>query len=117
MIFGLDINARTDAGRWDPAPAKALITYATAQGHKFAGFELGNKQNKWMNVTEAAADFLVLRQLLAELYPNAATRPMIVGPDANGFSVKNGGQFTRKNAQYIRTFAETCKQLGVELAP
>jgi hypothetical protein len=43
LIFGLDINARDEAtGRWDPSPARALIQFATAHNHKFAGFELGN---------------------------------------------------------------------------
>ena len=41
LIFGLDINARSASGRWDPAPARALIQFATAHGHAFAGFELG----------------------------------------------------------------------------
>ena len=40
LIFGLDINVRTANDRWDPAPAKALIQFATAHGHKFFGFEL-----------------------------------------------------------------------------
>ena len=42
LLFGLDINARVAAtGRWDPAPARALIQFATAHGHKIFGFELG----------------------------------------------------------------------------
>ena len=47
LIFGLDINARDNAtGRWDPAPARALIQFATARGHKFFGFELGTVQHR-----------------------------------------------------------------------
>lgn len=41
LIFGLDINSRDiTTGQWDPAPAKSLIEFATARGHKFFGFEL-----------------------------------------------------------------------------
>lgn len=47
LIFGLDINARDNVtGRWDPAPARALIQFATARGHKFFGFELGTVNHR-----------------------------------------------------------------------
>ena len=62
LIFGLDINPRNAvSGAWDPAPARALIKYATSRGYKFAGFELGNEQNNAFSAKAEAADFLILQ--------------------------------------------------------
>lgn len=84
MVFGLNIMKRVD-NRWDPTNTRELLTYAIERNQTLFGLELGNEQNTKLSTQQAAADFATLHRLLQELYPNAANRPRIVGPDIHSF--------------------------------
>lgn len=90
LVFGLNIDPTVD-GHWDPTNAEELITYAIANDVSFYGFELGNEQNAGTETglgktaDEEVRDFGILQALLEKLYPDAATRPKLIGPDTHGF--------------------------------
>ena len=62
----------------------------------------------------SAADFLVLQQLLIELFPDAASRPKIVGPDPHGWHDAPDPEGDPK-LEFLRNFTAECQALGVEL--
>jgi hypothetical protein len=65
----------------------------------------GAEQQKRFNASASAADFLVLQQLLEEIFPDMATRPMLVGPDVSGFKP---GHYSQEHSQYLLDFATEC---------
>lgn len=85
LVFGLNICVPNCSGVWDPVEAKALLTYMRSQNYTIFGVELGNEQNTHYTPLEAVQNFAVLQTLLTELYPDAATRPKLIGPDVHGF--------------------------------
>ena len=127
LVFGLNVNVRKGTGAigdgpgegvWDPAEARAMIKYAIGANHSFWGFELGNEQNWRYSPAASAADFAILRDLLTELFPDAATRPKIVGPDCHGLhNDPNGPGDGRDKAaiRYLAEFISNCTALGVPL--
>eukprot|EP01052_Picozoa_sp_SAG31_P001767 SAG31_NODE_59_length_29571_cov_20.443506_27_plen_194_part_00 len=72
---------------------------------------LVSEQQHRFNASEAAADFLVLQQLLIDLFPNVTKRPRLIGPDISGFK----DHFAAEHAEYMLTFANECNRLGIEL--
>ena len=115
LVFGLDIDPRAEAtGRWDPAPARALIKYAIGLGYKFFGFELGNESGPdSKSGKDAAADFAILYQLLTELFPDASSRPKIIGPDPNGWHSTPTAD--DKRLAFMNEFASELQRLKVPL--
>jgi len=100
---------------WDPSEARRVIERAQAKGFEFFGFELGNEQNG-RGAEREAADFAVLRDLLVQMYPDASTRPKIVGPDGLGFhdgSFHDGPE--KKKLNYLHDFVQECQRLDVPL--
>jgi hypothetical protein len=71
---------------WDPAPAHAMIKFIQTQGQTMWGFELGNEVNNrhkscGLQPAQQAAAFEAFRATLSTLYPQASSRPKLLGPD------------------------------------
>ena len=72
---------------WQPDQSLAMIKYIQSQGQTIWGFELGNEVNNRQqscNTTggqQAAAFRRFQSEVLEKLYPDAATRPYLLGPD------------------------------------
>lgn len=49
-----------------------------------AAFELGNELGKEVNASAAAAAFLALDAVVSDVWRGDASRPALVGPDADG---------------------------------
>jgi heparanase 1 len=72
---------------WNSTNAEGLIRYLAKKGQPYA-FELGNEENgHWpkegLSPEQEAQSFAKLTAIVAEIYPNLATRPKIIGPDAD----------------------------------
>jgi hypothetical protein len=90
LVFGLAMPGHGEPGRqssWNSSDARALISYAISTNRSIYGFELGNEQCGVFTAAETAQNFAALGGLLAEMYPTAATRPRLLGPDPWGFHV------------------------------
>ena len=101
---------------WDTGEARALMAYLIKAKHEVYGYELGNEQNTHYTPDRAAQNFLILSNLLTEMYPDATTRPKIVGPDVHGF---HGDPLTsgpeKPKLEYLNQFGPSCKAHGVPL--
>jgi hypothetical protein len=86
LVFGLNIHPvdATEAP-WNPNNAINLIKYIIQKHQSIFGFELGNEQNGIMTVQEEADAFTKLASVLETLYPDAATRPKLIGPDTHSY--------------------------------
>eukprot|EP00937_MAST-01D_sp_MAST-1D-sp2_P002139 g2139.t1 len=94
LVFGLNLDNAykrhwNGSTTWNSTNAEALIRHLAARGggQPFA-YELGNEDNgHWpdggLSPTQEAQGFRRLADVLAEVYPAPATRPKIVGPDAD----------------------------------
>lgn len=91
---------------WDPTNAKAFIADNIAKGYHIFGYELGNEPGCWGshggNVPASihAKDFGVLQGLLADAYPDASTRPLVLGPDTTGCGGANSSGDLREILKY-----------------
>ena len=122
LVFGLNIDvcaggAAPCRGRlWDGREARVLMRHLIRANHTVYGFELGNEQNTVFSPAAAAASFRVLSQLLIELYPDAATRPRIIGPDVHGFHADpRTSRADGAKLEYLAAFARNCSAAGVPL--
>ena len=81
-----DVIARTQRP-WDPTNAKAILEWTIAQGYDdlLFGFELGNEQNSKYTGKQIATNFGILHNLTVALWPDAAKRPVLVGPDPHSY--------------------------------
>ena len=71
-------------GGADTTWGKLRIQDGRTKPYETKFFELGNEQNTNYSPTLMAANFKVLSDLLVKLYPAAASRPKIIGPDVHG---------------------------------
>jgi heparanase 1 len=125
MIFGLSLNTGKDAAAavdvaaergdpfpfpWDPSNAREILewTIAARLDHLIFGFELGNEQNSRYSGAQIAQSFAVLHNLTIELWPDAAKRPVLFGPDPHSFHAASGDQFN-----WIAEWLATCAELDV----
>ena len=120
LVFGLNMNPRNSTtGYWDATQARAMITYAQAHGFgkTFWGFELGNEVTGEYTPHKYAQDLLVLQALLVDLFPDAAARPKIVGPDIilRVFKDPNTTVANNHALGYLAEFVANCSALGVDL--
>ena len=75
-----------------------------------SGLELGNEQNGKYTGAMTAADFAILHNLTLELWPDAAARPGLYGPDPHSLHDASGAQLG-----WIADFLDGCKKLGVPM--
>ena len=73
---------------WNATNAEGLIRHLAAKGQALYAFELGNEENgHWpglgLSPAQEAQSFAQLAAIVADVYPNVATRPKIVGPDGD----------------------------------
>ncbi|XP_057810770.1 heparanase-like protein 2 isoform X2 [Salvia miltiorrhiza] len=72
-------------GEWNPRNAYDLINYTASKGYKIDSYELGNELcgsgvAARVEAWQYARDIVALKKLVAEFYPNPATRPKVLGP-------------------------------------
>ena len=106
LVFGLSINnvgCPRDAnyhtclqqpGRqwgnvssWNSTNAEAMVRFLAARGQPFA-FELGNEENahwplRGLSPEQEAQSFQKLSRIIEQVYPDATSRPRLIGPDAD----------------------------------
>ena len=91
FIFGVSydmVQACVDKSQyvWKADPAVAMIKYIQSRQQIIWGYELGNEVNnrqKSCNTTggQQAVAFKLFASKLAQLYPDASSRPKLLGPD------------------------------------
>ncbi|KAK7407412.1 hypothetical protein VNO78_09315 [Psophocarpus tetragonolobus] len=72
-------------GNWDPTNAISLMEYTVSKGYKIDSYELGNELcsggvSARIDSVQYAKDITKLRHTINLLYPNANTRPKLLGP-------------------------------------
>lgn len=74
---------------WDPTNAVALIEHTAALlkadglAGALAGFEVGNEKEHALSPRDYADCMKVVRAAIDRLWPDSATRPLLIGPDEN----------------------------------
>lgn len=65
---------------------------------------------------QTAANFRILSELVASLWPNESTRPKLIGPDVHGFHGNpNNSKADRQKLQYLTDFVRNCSHMHVDL--
>jgi heparanase 1 len=103
IVFALNICPRKNSsentfcgagkpttGHWDSTNAEELLRYSIAKGYQFLGLELGNERNDEQSGASQAADLKILSDLLVRLYPDASSRPLLIGPDSHSIHTVEG---------------------------
>lgn len=72
---------------WNSTNAEGMVRFLAERGQPYA-YELGNEENAHyprlgLSPEQEAQSFRRLAAIVAEAYPDAATRPKIIGPDAD----------------------------------
>ncbi|KAF7827997.1 heparanase-like protein 2 [Senna tora] len=72
-------------GDWNTLNAASLMAYTASKGYKIDSYELGNELSAEgvsarIESVQYAKDITKLRQLVNFFYPNATTRPKVLGP-------------------------------------
>ncbi len=70
---------------WNYTNSVELLKYSIANNLKLFGLELGNEKNEVMSGSDQARHTIVLSTILASLYPDVSTRPLLAGPDPHSF--------------------------------
>ena len=75
----------TGSGPWDPSNSRALLNYTRSRHANFSrhGFELGNELEFNLSPAQTADAFRELRAMVDAFWPDAASRPRVVGPALN----------------------------------
>ena len=91
-----------------------LLEWTISHGldHLIYGLELGNEQNTQYTGDEMAQNTAVLHNLTIELWPNAARRPTLFGPDPHSLHDRTGAA-SRKELAWIAAWLEGCARRGV----
>ena len=76
-----------NASSWNSTNAEAIVRYLAARGQPYA-YELGNEENahwplRGLSPEQEAESFAELSKIVTRVYPNAASRPKLIGPDAD----------------------------------
>ncbi|QHO29024.1 Heparanase-like protein [Arachis hypogaea] len=94
FTFGLNAligkkNSKEDQlnwkGDWNPNNAISLMKYTVSKGYNIDSYELGNELcsegvSARLDSVQYAKDITKLRHIVNSLYPNATTRPKVLGP-------------------------------------
>ncbi|KAF3431529.1 hypothetical protein FNV43_RR26260 [Rhamnella rubrinervis] len=72
-------------GDWNPRNARDLMEYTICKGYKIDSYELRNELcgtgiAARLESEQYGKDFIELKKLVTELYPEASTRPKVLGP-------------------------------------
>ena len=110
------VTDKSNCTLWNSTNARQLLTWTIA--NKYDGlihaFELGNEVDGLYTGEGQARNLQVLQKLTEELWPEAAARPLLLGPDA---AHQNS---TRKHTPeprdaYVRDFFAACAKLKVPI--
>ena len=116
---GCEWNQQTDKSNctlWNSTNARQLLSWTIANGYDglIYALELGNEVDGMYTGEGQARNLQVLQQLTEELWPDAATRPLLLGPDA-AHQQSPGGKPEPRDA-YVRDFFAACATLKVPIA-
>ncbi|KAJ7953888.1 Heparanase-like protein [Quillaja saponaria] len=72
-------------GDWNPQNTLDFMEYTLSKGYKIDSYELGNELcsegvSAKIESEQYAKDFLRLKEIVYQFYPNASTRPKLLGP-------------------------------------
>ncbi|KAI4328518.1 hypothetical protein L6164_020866 [Bauhinia variegata] len=72
-------------GDWNPRNSRSLMEYTASKGYKIDSYELGNELCSdgvaaRLESVQYSKDITVLSQLVKKIYPDASTRPKVLGP-------------------------------------
>ncbi|KAL6958780.1 heparanase [Sarracenia purpurea var. burkii] len=72
-------------GDWDGRNARDLMEYTISKGYKIDSYELGNELcgsgvSARVEAAQYGKDVVALKELVKELYPEAATQPKVLAP-------------------------------------
>eukprot|EP01051_Picozoa_sp_SAG22_P021563 SAG22_NODE_4810_length_1159_cov_0.972642_1_plen_306_part_00 len=80
-------NSFNVSGPWDSSNTETLLKYTASKGYSrdntLLGFELGNELQDDLPAEELASQYKRLDHILKTQWPNANSRPWIIGPDEN----------------------------------
>jgi heparanase 1 len=68
---------------WDPSNAIALLKHTAQKGLAIGGFEVGNEKEHILTPADYAHCMQTMRKAIDSLWPDKATRPLLIGPDEN----------------------------------
>jgi heparanase 1 len=68
---------------WDPSNALALLKYTAQKGLHIGGFEVGNEKEHVLTPADYASCMQIMRKAIDSLWPDATSRPLLIGPDEN----------------------------------
>lgn len=113
-----DLNAlsmRLPDGSWNFTNAEALLRRVARTGQRLYGVQLGNEPGHWWSrhypngtwADRLGQDVVMLRGLLRDIFPDAALRPKIMGPD-----VCMGGMNNTSPCANITFFQDFVKASG-----
>jgi heparanase 1 len=85
LVFDLSERyGKGKPGTWDPSNAKNFISYTNTLPFSSAilGYELGNELNiAGYSPTACAQDFITLRNIFNQFWPEKTAQPLLIGPD------------------------------------
>jgi len=95
---------------WDPSNARAMLRWVLDHGYGdlIHGLGLGNEVNTMYSPAKMAANFGILHNLTLELWPHAASRPKLFGPDPHSYHHVDIDS-------YMADFVSECEKAGVPL--
>ena len=104
---------------WDAANAREILVWTIAQNldHLIYGFELGNEVDGMYTGTEQAQNLQILHNLTVELWPDAAKRPVLLGPDAAHQDTKDSKPpFPTPRDAYVFDFFKAAGEMDLPIA-
>jgi hypothetical protein len=104
--------------RWNATNAREILVWTIAHGldHLIYGLELGNEVDGMYTGAEQAENLQTLHQLTLELWPDAARRPLLLGPDAaHQDTVDSKPPFPTPRDAYVYDFFERAGELGLPI--
>eukprot|EP01113_Clastostelium_recurvatum_P027335 TRINITY_DN3294_c0_g1_i1.p1 TRINITY_DN3294_c0_g1~~TRINITY_DN3294_c0_g1_i1.p1 ORF type:complete len:350 (-),score=14.67 TRINITY_DN3294_c0_g1_i1:181-1230(-) len=85
LVFGINgmFNRPNSSSPWDPSNTVNFLDYTARNSISVYGFELGNELTTKVLPDVLGKDFILFHTLVAKFWPDAQTRPRIIGPDLN----------------------------------
>ncbi|XP_065843791.1 uncharacterized protein [Oscarella lobularis] len=85
LVFGLNAmyGRKNKTSHFDSTNTQALLEYTAKNKLPVYGFEFGNELQSKIDPSYMADDYITIRQMINELWPDSSTRPWLIGPDEN----------------------------------
>lgn len=104
---------------WNATNAREILEWTIGNGldHLLYGFELGNEVDGLYTGAGQARNLQILHNLTLELWPDPATRPVLLGPDAAHQDVADvKPPFPTPRDAYVFDFFKTAGELNLPIA-